>query len=162
MSASYCLSTSYAPRASASASGSAVASLRVPPQARSARPGRSTAHTASLGFRCDTDAGAPTKAVTLPVIAAAATATRDRRPILPLLVSSRKLMSKEKSEKKYLIVPAEGLARARLPGLRARRPSSSSTCAVVGAPEHAPARHARAKPPLERLSSSGGVCDLPS
>ena len=96
MSASYCLSTSYAPRASASASGSAVASLRVPPQARSARPGRSTAHTASLGFRCDTDAGAPTKAVTLPVIAAAATATSDRRPILPLLVSSRKLISQEK------------------------------------------------------------------
>ena len=100
MSASYCLSTSYAPRASASASGSAVASLRVPPQARSARPGRSTAHTASLGFRCDTDAGAPTKAVTLPVIAAAATATSDRRPILPLLVSSRKMPQMEEWKQK--------------------------------------------------------------
>ena len=103
MSASYCLSTSYAPRASASASGSAVASLRVPPQARSARPGRSTAHTASLGFRCDTDAGAPTKAVTLPVIAAAATATSDRRPILPLLVSSRKLKMPGKGGEPILI-----------------------------------------------------------
>ena len=107
MSASYCLSTSYAPRASASASGSAVASLRVPPQARSARPGRSTAHTASLGFRCDTDAGAPTKAVTLPVIAAAATATSDRRPILPLLVSSRKMPQMEEwKQKKGRLCPA--------------------------------------------------------